>query len=111
MIQEEYHTLVLETRSIEYILTTKRFIESYEHASVEEKVKLKQILRSTSKLKLLKWIEDQIKEDLGCWPVSKLRQIARSMRIPNYSELTKQLLLSEIMKRKQYEKENTSNNS
>lgn len=108
LIQEEFHNVLLEARSIEYVLTTPRFMEALDASTEQAKEELHKILNLINKPKLLKWMDKQLENGFESWPVMKLRRHARDLGVPKYGSLTKQLLLSEIVKRKKPHEEKSA---
>lgn len=99
-LRREFHILLLEARKIENLLETSRFEDAFFSASEKELQILERILFSVDRDRLIRWIDSQLQDSFESLPVTKLRRMARDLGVPKYGYLTKQLLLSEISKRR-----------
>lgn len=100
-LQQNLYTKLLTLRAIERIVSTQTFQEAYKLADeVEKKIVLK-LIEEYKKDEINLWVTDIIRnknKDITEYTIRELRTYARRIGIPNYSLLTKYLLLEEITK-------------
>lgn len=57
------------------------------------------------------WYHSKLSDNLGDKSIRELREIARTMVIPDYAKLNKSLLLAEIVKRQTHARESVASNN
>lgn len=102
ILRENLHFKILNLRSIERILHTESFETIYSQASDIEKKSVSDVIDKCDKLLLDQWIKKEIKnasmlEELS---MKDLREMAKNLKVPDYSMISKSSLLSEILRRK-----------
>lgn len=88
-LQRDIGDKILELRSIERILRSKRFAAIY-NESFDPKL-------LDTKKELIRWIKKQCQEsDYSNLPLRDLRKLARELCVPKWFSISKRMLLSEI---------------
>lgn len=76
-----------------------------------DKKRLDRLIEQGSFEALRTWYKSKLSENLGDKNIRELREIASALVIPEYTRLKKSLLLAEIMKRKEHERESVASNN
>lgn len=97
-LKEEIHSIVLQSRNIENILSTNRFERLWGDSTEEEKEQAVKYAKALDREKLRKWMQDHPSLELTEKPLTDLRKIARKMGIKYYAKLTYVELISAIAK-------------
>jgi hypothetical protein len=83
-------------RNIDYLISTSSFESLWAISEDDMKKSLRDILEKEDKNRFMNWIKNHPSIELGEKSVGDLKEIARDLRIPNYSRLTKIQLLIKI---------------
>jgi hypothetical protein len=97
----EVQDRVSKIRAIERVITRTDFVEAFDNACAPCKGRVEDMIAKCDRDGVLHWIGEQLRREYGELPVRKLRLIAQRLRVPNYNNLPKDLLLSEIVTREQ----------
>lgn len=83
------HQQVLEARNVEYLVQSIEFRETWGFSSLEERNLLTGLL-TVAKIK--RWMAAVRKSHLYIMKSNELKALARAVKIPNYSRLTREEL-------------------
>ena len=104
-LRDNIHHRVLHLRSMESTINGILFERLYNESDKEKKEDVIKILESSTKDKLIVWINRHPALDVGEKSVSQLRDTASKLRIKNYSRLLKHEVVAAIKdKEKPHEK-------
>jgi len=101
--RENLHAKILRLRSIEGIVSSLRFERLWDDSSKEQREEVIKFIEAEDKPKILNWIRAHPSLELGELPTSQLKELARKLRVTNYSRMLKTSLIRSIE-----EKENGS---
>lgn len=85
-------------RNIVTLVTKREFEGVFESLTDQEKLKVRNLVFLASHEALKIWFRSKLHQDLGDKNVRELREIASTLKVPDYTRLPKSLLLSEIMR-------------
>jgi hypothetical protein len=97
-LQLNFHSRVIQGRSIDTTINSDRFEELYRKSSLEERQSLADILTRMNKEQLKIWMETHSSITIEDWGKEDLQDRARRLKIPNFSRLLKQQLIDQIIK-------------
>lgn len=90
---------VNESRNVCTLLSRPDFAKLYEAGTPTEKDQVIKLVTAGASEALRAWYRSKLSKELGDKSVRELREIASALTIPDYTRLSKALLLSEIVKR------------
>lgn len=99
-----------EFRNICTLLRRPDFERMYVKGTDHEREQVLKLVEAGAHEALRAWYRSKLHRELGDKSVRDLRQIAAELSIPDYTRLTKTLLLSEIVKRQKHEERSLSAN-
>lgn len=80
-------------RSIKYLVNTQKFVELWEHIKNEDKDLIFNHIKTGSKEALFHLVKVLYKKTLDELSTTELKQLARQLKISNYSRFTKKELI------------------
>lgn len=94
--RETLHAKILRLRSIEGIVTSLRFERLWDDSSKGQREEVVEYIKKESKAKIQDWMRTHHSLELGELSTTRLKELARKMRVPNYSRKTKLELIRSI---------------
>lgn len=101
-----YATLLIEVqdrvnrqRAIERVIARPDFVEAYERACQSCRSHVETLIVGCDREGVVRWIREQVSREYGELSLRELRRIGQKLGVPRYNNLSKDLLLSEIVNR------------
>lgn len=94
--REILHAKILRLRSIEGIVCSLMFERLWDDSSKEQRGEAITFIKKENKVKIQNWMRIHPSLELGELSTSRLKELARKMRVPNYSRKTKVELIQSI---------------
>ena len=82
---QKSHTQMLEARSIEYLINSREFEETWAFSSLQER----NLLSISSTVKIRLWMDSVRRCHIDILRTRELKSLARALKIHNYSRLTR----------------------
>lgn len=95
-LHELVHTRLLVLRNIETLINQKHFRRLWRASSKKKKEEIFEAVNNFDKEAIYRWTLKHPDLDYGEMPITTLKEIARRLRIKNYSRLNKAALIMEI---------------
>lgn len=94
--REILHAKILRLRSIEGIVTSLRFERLWDDSKKEQREEVIGYIKKENKVKIQTWMRTHPSLELGEINTARLKELARKLRVPNYSRKTKLELIRSI---------------
>ena len=95
-LQYATHQRLLALRSIEYLINTPLFARLWADSIDSAKMVVRHFITNLRRESLLKWMANHPSIDIGEMSIARIKQIAKDLRIKNYSRLRKTELINAI---------------
>jgi len=94
--REMLHAKILRLRSIEGIVSSLRFERLWDDSDKEQREEVLGYIKEENRVRILKWIRTHPSLELGELSTSQLKELARKLRVTNYSRMLKVQLIRAI---------------
>ena len=102
-LREDVRCKTLHSRGIDALIATDRFERLWDDSTSNQREEITLLVQFGFKSKAMAWVKAHPSLDLGERSINYLRERGKSLRIRNYSRLSKSELLTAIIKQEEHE--------
>jgi len=97
-LRETLHNRMLKLRNLEVIMSTPKFERLWKDSTDKQQKDVQKLIDDLNMNAVREWMRNHPSLELGEQPLTKLREIAKSRRIYNYSRKAKGELIAILQK-------------
>ena len=94
--RELLHSKVLRLRSIEGMVSSIRFERLWDDSSIKQREEVQEYIKDENRAGLVTWMRHHPSLDVGELTFTRIKEVARQLRICNYSRMSKLELIRAI---------------